>query len=187
MKYLKKRGYFTIDCNDFYLWYRHKIELPEKSVLITFDDGTIGQLRYGMPILKRYNMKGTFFIIGKLSYNNNKNYISYNEMSRIKKIYPNCDFQSHTFNFHRNLTNHIYNKTLEDELIQKKYYNFRYLAYPFGYFNSEMKKAYKDCGIKMAFTFGKNGFATRMQDIYSIKRIKINSLESFSEFKKWFI
>lgn len=186
MKWLKKRGYKTISCEEFYFWHQGKNILPKKSVLITFDGGTIGQAKYGMHILKKYNMKGTSFIIGNLTYNNKKGIISYIKMNKIKKLYPNFEFQSHTFDLHFHLTKNVYNKTKKDALTQKHYYDFKYLAYPYGFFSRDMIKAYRDTGIKMAFTYGKNRFATRLQDIYRIRRIKVNARESFSHFTRWF-
>ena len=183
MKWLKKRKY----CKEFYLWHQRKIKLPKKSVLITFDGGSIGQYKFALPILKKYNMKGTTFIIGKLTYNNKQGIINYNEIKKIKKLYPNFEFQSHTFDLHIHLNKDVYSKTFKDAQIQKKYYNFQYLAYPYGLFTSNMIKAYKDSGILMAFTYGKNRFATRKQDIFRIRRIKVNAREPFSKFTRWFL
>lgn len=189
MKYLKKKGYKTLNCTELYLWYLGKIKLPKKSVLITFDDGTIGQEKYAMPILNKLNMKGTSFIIGNWTYNNAKGFINYSRIPELKKLYPNHDFQSHTFDLHIHFKkdmNDIYNITFNDAVKQNHYFNFTYLAYPFGHFSSEMVKAYKDFGIKMAFTYGENGYANRTQNIYKIRRIKIYSNEDFSKFISWF-
>lgn len=40
-------------------------QLPEKSLLLTFDDGYIDNYTVAMPILKKYGMQGSFFIPGK--------------------------------------------------------------------------------------------------------------------------
>jgi peptidoglycan/xylan/chitin deacetylase (PgdA/CDA1 family) len=186
MKYLKKEGYKTLNCTELYLWYQGKIKLPKKSVLITFDGGTIGQEKYAMPILNKLNMKGTTFIIGNLTYNNAKGIINYSRIPELKKLYPNFDFQSHTFDLHIHLRKDIYNKTFNDAVKQNQYFNFTFLAYPYGDYSSEMIKAYKDIGIKMAFTYGINGYANRTQNIYKIRRIKIYANEDFSKFTSWF-
>lgn len=39
--------------------------LPEKSILLTFDDGYIDNYTVAMPLLKKYGMQGSFFIPGK--------------------------------------------------------------------------------------------------------------------------
>jgi len=51
--------------------------LPKKSILITFEEGFIGQEKYAMPILNKYKLKATTFIIGKLTYNNAKGIFKY--------------------------------------------------------------------------------------------------------------
>lgn len=187
MKWLKNHGYRTICCDEFYLWHKGKIKLPKKSVLITFDDGYIGVADYAVPILKKYNMKGTSFIIGKSSLKNKKKSISYKRIQEIHKDYPNFEFQSHTFALHKHWKKKgIYKVTLKDAEKQKKYYNFKYLAYPYGNKCADMIKAYKKSGIKMAFSYGRNGYATRKQSIYKIRRIKISGNSSFSSFKRWF-
>lgn len=187
MKWLKNHGYRTINCEEFYLWYNGKIKLPKKSVLITFDDGAVGVANNALPVLKKYNLKGTCFIVGKRTYNNKKGSISYKRMKKIQKEYPNLEFQSHTYGLHKNVKpKGAYEKVSKDIKKQDKYFDFEYLAYPYGNYNAGMIKAYKESNIKMAFTYGKNGYATCDQNIYKLRRIKINANESFVKFTRWF-
>ena len=187
MKWLKNKGYRTINCEEFYLWHEGKIKLPKKSVLITFDDGASGVATYAMPVLKKYKMKGTSFIVGSRTYNNKKGSISYKKMQSIQKSYPDLEFQSHTYGLHKHFSKKgDYEKVLKDAKKQSKYFDFDFLAYPYGRYTKGMIKAYKESGIKMAFTYGKNGYATRDQDLYKIRRIKVNANESFSKFTRWF-
>ena len=186
MKWLYERGYKTLNCQELYLWHQKKIELPKKSLLITFDGASIGQAKYAIPVLKKYNMKGVTFVLGKHAYRNKKGKINYNTMNKLKQLYPNFDFQSHTYDLHIKINKNDYKLAIKDAAIQKKYFNFTFLAYPYGIYTSGMIKAYKKSGIKMAFTYGINDYATRNQDIYKIRRIKVNGRESFSDFTKWF-
>ena len=132
-------------------------------------------------------MKAVSFLIGEHTYNNKKGKINYNTMQELKKLYPNFDFQSHTYNLHKKFKMNDYNLTIEDATIQNKYFIFIFLAYPYRIFTSGMINAYKKNGIKMAFTYGINDYATRNQNIYKIRRIKVNGKESFSNFTRWFI
>ena len=187
MKWLKSKGYRTINCEEFYLWYKGKIKLPKKTVLITFDDGRNSVAKYALPVLKKYKMKGTCFVIGSKTLKNKKGYIKYDRMRDIQEEYPDLEFQSHTYKLHKFFSSKgDYGKVLKDAEKQKEVYGFEYLAYPYGRYTNGMIKAYKKSGIKLAFTYGRNGYATRKQNIYKIRRIKISGTGTFNQFKRWF-
>lgn len=42
-----------------------KSELPEKALLLTFDDGYIDNYTFALPVLEEYGVQGSFFIPGK--------------------------------------------------------------------------------------------------------------------------
>lgn len=42
-----------------------KSELPEKALLLTFDDGYVDNYTFALPILEEYRVQGSFFIPGK--------------------------------------------------------------------------------------------------------------------------
>ena len=52
MKYLHDNGYTTLTLDEFYDWYTGKTEVPEKSVVVTFDDGYYGAYHLAYPIIK---------------------------------------------------------------------------------------------------------------------------------------
>src|SRR5690606_15026423 len=54
MAYLKKNNWTAITPRQLELWVQGKLKLPEKSVLITFDDGYESTIELGYPILKRH-------------------------------------------------------------------------------------------------------------------------------------
>ena len=63
MTWLKKAGYQTITL---YALYDHLTQgkpLPEKPIVLTFDDGYVDAFTQATPILRKYGFVGTFFIL----------------------------------------------------------------------------------------------------------------------------
>lgn len=186
MKWLRKNHYRTINCEEFYLWYKGKIKLPPKSVLVTFDDGYAGVVKYALPVMKKQKTKGTCFVVGKDALIGDDR-VTRKQIKKLSKSQDLLEFQSHTYDLHRRSRSWSgYSRIKKDALRQKKLYGFEYLAYPFGTNTKRMRKAYKDAGIKMAFTYGNDKYATRKQNIYKIERIKISANRPMSEFRRWF-
>ena len=63
MKTLADSGYTSILPDQLYAYLVNGQELPEKSVMITFDDNDLTQYENAVPVLKEYGFKGVFFIM----------------------------------------------------------------------------------------------------------------------------
>ncbi len=63
LKYLKENGYRTITMEELESYLREEKELDEKCVAITFDDGDRSVYRYAYPLLRKYGMCATLFMI----------------------------------------------------------------------------------------------------------------------------
>lgn len=64
LKCIKDNGYETITMTDLIEYVYNDKELPEKPIIITFDDGYYDNLGYAVPLLKEYNMKAVISIVG---------------------------------------------------------------------------------------------------------------------------
>ncbi|MDP3953787.1 MAG: hypothetical protein Q8Q06_00005, partial [bacterium] len=58
---LKKAGYETITSETLYKYMKEGLELPEKSIVITFDDGRLDSLYNGNPTLKALDYQAIMF------------------------------------------------------------------------------------------------------------------------------
>lgn len=68
--FLKENDYKTLSIHEFYDLLLNKRELGEnKSVLLTIDDARLSVWRFGFPLLKKYKMKATVFVIPGLTAN----------------------------------------------------------------------------------------------------------------------
>jgi glycosyltransferase involved in cell wall biosynthesis/peptidoglycan/xylan/chitin deacetylase (PgdA/CDA1 family) len=60
---LARRGYQGIRLSDWLAWVRTGRPLPEKPVLLTFDDAYADIARYALPVLERYGFGAAVFVI----------------------------------------------------------------------------------------------------------------------------
>ena len=189
MRWLDEHGYYTVSTTEFKDWRVEGAFLPKKSVLITFDDGFYEIYHVAMPILKKYNQKGTLFCIGSKVGKKTKKYnplsrsdhfVGRDVINKVREQYPNLEFQSHTYNMHhRNgsgngvATSWSRSKIVKDFAKNKKF-GFTSIAYPFGHAGSTMRsvtRANKQIGI--AFGYMMDWPATRTSPRWNIPRFKV--------------
>jgi peptidoglycan/xylan/chitin deacetylase (PgdA/CDA1 family) len=106
LKFLKINGYVTIDC-DSMLWHlKGECPAPQRSVILTFDDGSRSLYDDAYPLLQKYGMKAVAFIATRFheekfdhTLSSSKKHLSYPlSWSQIREMHKSgiIDFQSHT-------------------------------------------------------------------------------------------
>ena len=109
LRYLQEQGYTTVVMADVIDFVLNGTPLPEKPVMLTFDDGYYNDYVYAYPLLKKYNSKMVFSPIGRYvdQYSDfderNANYThatwdDINEMIASGLV----EVQNHTYNMHAN-------------------------------------------------------------------------------------
>ena len=94
MAYLINNGYIPITPDELESGLNGEIELPEKPVLITFDDGYDDNYLNAFPILKGYGIRATIFVVP--AFVGKKNYLTWEQ---IKEMSDNgISIQSHNLN-----------------------------------------------------------------------------------------
>jgi peptidoglycan/xylan/chitin deacetylase (PgdA/CDA1 family) len=97
---LKKAGYNTISIDDLYLFLRGEKELPDKSFMITFDDGRKDSYYFADPILESLNYTAVMFVVAKYSIENTNNYyLNYYELIQMQNS-KRWELQSHSYSGH---------------------------------------------------------------------------------------
>ncbi|HJT23262.1 MAG TPA: polysaccharide deacetylase family protein [bacterium] len=192
MRFLKDRGFETITFGD--LLTRR---IPEKPVILTFDDGYEDNYLYLLPLLKKYGMKAVVYILGDRKHKTNFWDIPQGEPEavllkekQIKEMDESglVEFGAHSMN-HSKLTElkpaeirrevEGSKKALE-KLLGKPVMSF---AYPFGLLNEEIKKITAEAG----YTFGiavKGRFTRFGQDLMEIRRVHMFPQTSLLDFWK---
>lgn len=108
IKALSQAGYTGVSLKQLVDYVEKGIELPEKPIVITFDDGYASNYEIAYPILKKYNMKATIFVIGstvgKDTYKDTGHKIiphfSYEEAKEMVDS-GLIEIQSHTYDMHQ--------------------------------------------------------------------------------------
>jgi len=83
MKILADSGYHSISPTQLYDYLVYNIALPEKPVMITFDDSRIEHSAIAAPTMEKYGFRGVFFIM-TITYNK-KNYMTKEQIAGLAK------------------------------------------------------------------------------------------------------
>lgn len=173
MAYLTRNGFHTISLEELFNFYDGKGKLPDKPVIITFDDGYEDNYLTALPILEKYNMSATVFIVPNLI--GTEEYLSWQQVGEMQQRHT--EIGSHTLS-------HIAMDEISEEqqrreasqskLVLEHHVGkpIRFLAYPFGQFNAATKQILKETGYLGACT-GLPGLNDKSTDAYALKRINM--------------
>lgn len=179
IKVFLENGYTIISIKDLDNAYKGKAELPEKPLIITFDDGYYSNYEYIFPILKKYNVKASIFIVtDKIGQEiNGIKYLGWNECLEMQNS-GLVDIYSHS---KRHIAyDKFSNRTVRDDVIESYKeieknlgkQELKVFAYPFGAYNKGTVRTLKNNGIDyQVYDIGINNFKTLDKNF--IKRINI--------------
>lgn len=173
MDALKEDGYTTISVLDFLRAKKGKQELPEKPVIVTFDDGYSDNYTEALPILEKRGMKATVFMV-----TNDiglPGYLSWDQLFDMEK--RGVELGSHTAN-HLPLTNMTLDEArdeLQKSKLQMEWKGLKtifVLSYPNGKYDKFMPKLLKEQEYLAAVT-GDAGLNTFRTDPYRLLRTNV--------------
>ena len=175
MKYLSDNGYHTITPEEMMDAWENGTPLPEKPVILTFDDGYVDNYKNAYPILEKYNLKGTIFLISDFigTYPNYMTWAQVDEMQQSGLI----DFESHTLS-HPELDKIPADQVWHQLDSSKKALEWRlgkpinFIAYPCGSYDEELERMTKEAGYRAAFTVH-YGLANPDENPYILDRVPI--------------
>lgn len=174
MKYLVDHGYHTISPEELYAFLEGKGTLPDRPVLITFDDGYVDNYTNAYPILKKYNLKATIFIVtGFVS--ERKGYLTWDQLREMEQ--HGITAQSHTVT-HAPLPE-LSDERIREELVVSKQqaeaelgHPIEFIAYPTGVHDLHIVGIAKEAGYKGGFTV-KYGNVDRSSNVYAMERVPV--------------
>lgn len=213
LKYLKDNGYTAVTVNDLIEYVYNQRPLPEKPIVLTFDDGYYNNYYYAYPLIKKYNMKMVVSIVGKFTdtfsenddSNPNYSYLTWKQIDDMQKS-GFAEILNHTYNLHstdsgrngckkkRGESDAEYEKLLTDDLtkLQEKLKEQTGTApnaftYPFGGISNASCEIIKKLGFKASLSCGEgiNTITDDKECLYLLKRfIRPSGTDSEAYFKK---
>ena len=198
LKYLESNGYTTVFMQDLIDYVYEGKPLPEKPMVLTFDDGYYNNYVYIYPLLVKYNARAVVSIVGSYTDlytqqrdpNANYAYLSWDDVRELSDS-GFVEIQNHTYSFHslegsrkgcrknRGESREKYSKVLADDLglMQQKCLEHMgkvptTFTYPFGIVSEESFDVIKDMGFKASLSCeeGINILDGNPERLYMMKR-----------------
>lgn len=181
MKYLVDDGYTVISPDELLDAWEGNGTLPAKPVIITFDDGSVDNYKNVFPIMKKYNLKATFFVITD-NVNLYPNYMTWDQAREMQSS-GLIDIESHTLSnrsflkiYSRDkLWDQIYGSKQAIEWYLKK--PVKFIAFPEGKYTFEAEEICKEVGYRAGFAID-YGLARKNPKNYVLDRIPIYGANS---------
>jgi peptidoglycan/xylan/chitin deacetylase (PgdA/CDA1 family) len=173
VKGLRKAGYHAVTLRQVWDAWHHGAKLPRKPVVLSFDDGYGGQVRYALPTLAKRGWPGVL----NLELHNLKDTGGTRAVRRM--VRAGWEIDSHTLT-HPDLTT-VSAQQLRRELVVsrarlKRYFHQRvsFFCYPSGKFDATVVAAVKAAGYKAATTT-QLGWARPGADPFALPRVRIDA------------
>lgn len=175
MKFLHDHKYNVVTLERVVKYLERKEPIPPKTVAITFDDGFYNNYQYAFPVLKKYDLPATIFVIvGSVG---KPGYLGWKEIREMVDSGV-IEIGSHTIS-HKWLPA-MGTKQLKDELNNSKMRleketgkPISVLCYPIGAHNDRVERETAAAGYACAVATNPGPLAP-IDNAYAIKRIKIS-------------
>lgn len=202
MRYLAEAGVKTLTLDELYFFITGDLRLTGKAVVVTFDDGWLDNYLHAFPVLKRYAIKATFFLVtGRTesasvipcpppavipTHKESKALIRDGEAGRVVLSWSHVREMessglvrcySHTvshFKCHTLTENELLTEIGESKRIMEERLGREcpYLCWPYGSYNELAKKIACEAGYRALFTT-EPGVVRSGSDPLRIKRIEV--------------
>ena len=206
MEFLSRNGFNVMTLNELTDYRDGYNNLPLKSIVITFDDGYSDNYVNAFPILQRYNLKATFFVVtdyinsdsifpwlnldkGSLQhYQADKaSWLPLTRQNILDMAAHGASFGAHT-KTHCTLDSVEESEAIEELVDSRKCLekilstSVRCLSYPYGRVNNRIKNLAKEAGYRVAVAgVGSNTLRT---DPFELRRITVQQQDSLAKFKR---
>jgi len=184
MKYLEDQGFTVLSARDVAAAVRDHEPLPGRSVVVTFDDGYEDAYAHALPILRKYGIPATIFLV--TSSVGEPGHLSWAEVSAMSAA--KVDFGSHLVH-HLDLT-HLSPTSADRELDESKRMIEVKLkqpvvavAYPNGKTDGAVERRVRAAGYTAGWL--KSGGPVRPgSNLYELPRMRVSGSTTMAQFRR---
>lgn len=162
LRFLSDNGYQSVSFADLADSLEYGLPLPERPVILSFDDGWENQFKYGFPLLQKYGFGATFYIVS--GYVDHQNFMGTDQLQAMMAAGMTMGCHSHT---HPALTSVGTGARLAAEVAGSKAWLEDHFgiaidtfAYPYGAYNAAVAAAVEAAGFRTARTVDTGTHAT---------------------------
>ncbi|MCG3176227.1 MAG: hypothetical protein MOGMAGMI_01173 [Candidatus Omnitrophica bacterium] len=173
MEFLKVHGYRVIPLSEAVRLYKEGRPIPRKTVVITFDDGTLDNFDHAFPVLRKMDFPATIFMI--TSNIGQEGWLGEQDLKILDQ--SGIEIGSHTAD-HAFLPSLKNDAEIEDQLLRSKArleevlgHPVSLLSYPAGGFNSRIAALAQLAGYEGAVT---TNHGRPRGNPYGLHRIKVS-------------
>jgi peptidoglycan/xylan/chitin deacetylase (PgdA/CDA1 family) len=181
MELLYSEGYMTISTEMLVNAIKDGTQLPEKPVILTFDDGNISVLTTAFPIMKKYGFTGVAYIVYK--YLGAAGSLDVSQVQTLAE--SGWEIGSHSFS-HADLVEH--EERQKKEILTSRVMLERKLdlpvltfAYPYGNYNGDAVDLVKRAGYMAAFGV-ENNHKHELDSLFSLNRLEVKGDYDIDQF-----
>jgi peptidoglycan/xylan/chitin deacetylase (PgdA/CDA1 family) len=184
LAWLRDQGYQSITLTDLAYHLALGWPLPDKPVILTFDDGYCDNYTNAFPLLKKYGYVGTFFLVtGPIDFDN-PDYLTWNMVQRMHRA--GMDFQAHSYR-HLDLRGTDMDFLIFEILAPKEAIEahtgetVRFFAYPAGGYDAQTVAVLKSAHFWGAVAI-EQGTIHSSDALFELSRIRVRGRHSLDDF-----
>ena len=201
LDFLTENGYTTVTPAQVEAFFYKNAALPEKAVLITFDDGYLSNAAVAYPLLKKRGLCATVFLVtghlGEPGQTFSPLLVQMTDSETIKRTADVFTYACHTNDLHTicGSASALCTATDRERAADLKRCRAALepvpnacttaFAYPYGAYSDAVKASVKAAGIRLAFR-ASEGVVTADSDVYALPRFPVDASVSFSRFCQYF-
>ncbi|MGC9521140.1 MAG: polysaccharide deacetylase family protein [Anaerolineae bacterium] len=184
LQYLKEQGYESVTLADVYATLTEGKPLPERPVVLTFDDGYKDAYTHAVPLLQAYGFIGEFFVLATPAHYEAPQYLTWNDMRAMADA--GMSIQAHARD-HYDLTNRSYDFLVYQILGAREAVeahtgqDVRFFCYPSGRHDTATESVVASAGYWGAVTTAW-GSELRLDNRYAWPRIRVRGAWELAQF-----